>query len=728
MRMKDHMMNLEENTEFVEVDFKIEFNPNLPFDKQWKYSFIENGEIKYEIFRRNEQQLIHVVIYKGLPWDNSKITKIPLKDETPYLKLKKSKLKKTEGLSNMKSNNKDPLDHSVIEIDEPESDIGLNSEQQRIADEMCEGLAPITFIQGKAGSGKSYLVEKLRKLLGVDEILCPTNLAKQVYETDAKTIHSFFYGEFDDIDEGFQNPKEYGHVKNDNFISKIYFKRIIVIDEVSMVRADLLEMIHKILSTALGNNLPFGGVKMILVGDLFQLPPVVESEDTFKYLKREYGGIYFFNSHVIQNNLSEIKFYELNISERHKVDPNWENMLDMFRDPPKVNKILPVLKQINTRVVPKEELPENITAITPSNAEANRINKRKLDKIPGETFIANANFKIKELDSDDYLEFDYDGQPLNLDTTVYYPIDMPSKFDPLLTYKIGAYVMFTGSVRGGAKNGDFGVIIDKGIDEDTHKDTIIVEFKKDNDERKRTVVVSLNERSAKDYKYEMEYNPYKHILKRKKPFIQSVKQYPLKLGYAFTIHKSQGQTFPTMILDLKSNIFASGQLYVALTRVKTLDGLYLTKPVAFSDIIVDDEIIKFLEFLRTGKHISIDTQEFLMDSQSSKDTPLNDLLKEFSSDAKNNSSIENDVNYKINRILNCAYALYQVDEFEMLLLEIRKIIQIISRSFEISDADEIFFRRIDEISNVDEYICNLALSNIYNIYKRVYNNRNSFLI
>ena len=708
MRMKDYLMDLEENYEIVDVDFKIEFNPNLPYDKRWKYTFIENGEIKHEIFRGTEGRLMNVVIYKGLIWDKSKITKIPLKDEIHNLKQNKSKLKKSEGWSNM----------------------GLSKEQQKIANEMCESLAPITFIQGKAGSGKSYLVSKLKKLLGVNEILCPTNLAKQVYEEYgiyAKTIHSFFYGEFDDIDEGFQNPNEYDHVKNDNFISKISYKRLIVIDEVSMVRADLLEMIHKILSTALGNNLPFGGIKMILVGDLFQLPPVVESEDIFKYLKREYGGVYFFNSHVIQNNISKIKFYELNESKRHEDDPVWEDMLDMFREPPKVNKILPVLKQINTRVVPKDEIPNNITAITPSNAEANRINKTKLDELPGETFISNANFKIKELESDDYLEFDYDGRPLNLDTTVYYPIDMPSKFDPLLTYKKGAYVMFTGSVRGGAKNGDFGTIVGKGKDEDTNKDTIIVEFEKD--KKKRTVVVSLNERSAQDYKYEMVYDPYKHVLKRKKPFIQKVKQYPLKLGYAFTIHKSQGQTIEPMLLDLKSNIFASGQLYVALTRVKTFNGLYLTKPVAFSDIIVDEELIKFLEYLRTGKHVSIDTHEFI-DSQNSKNTPLNNLLKEFSQDTKNNIEIEDDVNYKINRIIHCAYDIYQVDDFEMLLVEIKKLTQIISKSFDISRDDEMLFKRINEIpdKHVDEYICNLALSDIYNTYKRVYTNINPFLI
>ena len=625
----------------------------------------------------------------------------------------------------MSSNNKGSLDYNII-IDE--SDIELNSEQKKIADELCENLAPITFIQGKAGSGKSYLIKELRKLLGIDEILCPTNLAKQVYGNYAKTIHSFFLSEFDNLDEGYQNPEKYTHIRNDNFLSKIYFKKIIVIDEVSMVRADLIEMIHKILSTALRNNSPFGGIKMILVGDLFQLPPIVESEETFKYLQREYGGIYFFNSHVIQNNLSSMKFYELNKSERHKDDPVWENMLDMLREPPKVNKIIPVLKKINNRVVPRDEIPEHAKAITPSNAQAIKINNMNLNAISGETFISKAHFKIKELDSDEYLEFVYDENcNLNLDTTMYYPIEVPSKFDPLLRYKIGTYVMFTGSVRGGAKNGDFGTIIDKRKEynkyEDKVLDIILVKLEKNNEE----IHVGLNGYSAVDYKYEMVYDSYQHSLRRKKPFIQCVTQYPLKLGYAFTIHKSQGQTFDSMLLDLESNIFASGQLYVALTRVKELDNLYLKEPIAFSDIIVDENIIHFLEFLRTDKQVSKGKSS--IDVQKSKNTPLNDLFEKFLHETKNNIITENDVNYVINRTLNCAYALYQEDEYEMILLEIKKIIQVISNSFIISADDKMFFKRVNEINEqVDEYICNLALSNIYNIYRKVYNSSQPILI
>lgn len=602
--------------------------------------------------------------------------------------------------------------------------MSLTAEQQKIADEMCEDLKPITFIQGKAGTGKSYLIKELVDILGIDEILCPTNLAKQVYENDynvnAKTIHSFFFREFDDIDDGYQNPNEYNQVKDEYFISEIQEKDIIVIDEVSMVRSDLLEMIHKILSTAMGNDLPFGGIKIILVGDLFQLPPVVESDETLKYLKNEYGGVYFFDSHVIQENLSQIKFYELNESVRHKDDSDWVEMLDMLREPPEIKKIIPVLKEINTRVVLPEQIPEHTLAITPSNAEANKINKMELDKIQGEEFTSKANFRIKELAQDEYLEFEYGDKLDDVDASKYYPVEVPSRFDPFLTYKIGARVMFTGSVMGGAKNGDFGTIVDKRIDFNPRwgeKVRILVKLDKNN----RIVYVSLRDYSATDYKYEMVYDPIKHTLSRNTPYIQRVKQYPFKLGYAFTIHKSQGQSFDNMLLDLKSNIFASGQLYVALSRVRTLDGLYLTRPVAFSDIIVDEKIIQFLEYLKTGESPSISSQRFLIDSKTSKNTPLNDLLVKFSKTTKINFQEGHVANYTINRLLYFAYALYQENELEMVLIELKKIAQIIFNLFLLSKDDLECIERVKTMSEkgIDEGDCELVLSNVYDIYKRV---------
>ena len=158
-----------------------------------------------------------------------------------------------------------------------------------------------------------------------------------------------------------------------------------------------------------------------------------------------------------------------------------------------------MLKEINTRVVSAEQIPEGILAITPSNAEANKINKSELDKIQGEEFTSKANFRIKELGRDEYLEFEYGDNLHDVDTRKYYPVEVPSRFDPFLRYKIGARVMFTGSVRGGAKNGDFGTIIDKRIDVDQYwgeKERILVKL----DKNGHIVYVSLRDFSATDYR------------------------------------------------------------------------------------------------------------------------------------------------------------------------------------------------------------------------------------
>lgn len=187
--------------------------------------------------------------------------------------------------------------------------MSLNQEQQTIANAILSSHTPITIIQGKAGTGKSYLIREIARSLGRYQILCPTNLAKQVYGS-AQTMHSFFYGEFDNIDDGYNNPAKYTFVRNPQFfLRKITSIDTFVFDEISMVRSDTFEMMNKICQVARNSSEPFGGIRVILVGDMFQLPPIVEEEDVFKYLMKEYGGIYFFNSHIIQKELHNIKFY-----------------------------------------------------------------------------------------------------------------------------------------------------------------------------------------------------------------------------------------------------------------------------------------------------------------------------------------------------------------------------------------------------------------------------------
>ena len=178
----------------------------------------------------------------------------------------------------------------------------LTGEQQKIVNEIINHPAQITFIQGKAGSGKTFLIKTLAKKLYNLQILCPTNLAASIYKDNkmAKTIHSFFYGAFDDLEEGFQDPQNLPSERCNMFAPRIRQIKMLIIDEISMVRSDTFEMMNVICQRCMGNNDPFGGIPVVVVGDMFQLPPIVSDEAVLAYLKREYGGIYFFNSHVIQ--------------------------------------------------------------------------------------------------------------------------------------------------------------------------------------------------------------------------------------------------------------------------------------------------------------------------------------------------------------------------------------------------------------------------------------------
>ena len=184
----------------------------------------------------------------------------------------------------------------------------LTPEQQSIANAILSSKSPITIIQGKAGTGKSFLIKSIVPQLGSVQILCPTNLAKQVYPS-ASTMHSFFYGEFDNLDEGYQNPNEYTYVRSGQwFLPRIAGVDTFIFDEISMVRSDTFEMMNKICQVAKRSSKPFGGIRVIAVGDMMQLPPIVEEEDVYKYLIKEYGGIYFFDSHIIRKELSAIPY------------------------------------------------------------------------------------------------------------------------------------------------------------------------------------------------------------------------------------------------------------------------------------------------------------------------------------------------------------------------------------------------------------------------------------
>ena len=162
----------------------------------------------------------------------------------------------------------------------------LNDEQKTIVTDILRRPVPITVIQGKAGTGKSYLIRELAPRLGNTQILCPTNLAKLVYRS-AQTMHSFFVWEFDDLVEGYQNPDGYNALRTRYFYGKSEYVDALIFDEISMVRADTFEMMNKICQVAKRSSAPFGGIRVIIVGDLYQLPPIVEEEAIYEYLMKE---------------------------------------------------------------------------------------------------------------------------------------------------------------------------------------------------------------------------------------------------------------------------------------------------------------------------------------------------------------------------------------------------------------------------------------------------------
>lgn len=582
------------------------------------------------------------------------------------------------------------------------------STQEEVYNYLTGSPSGITFVHGKAGCGKTYLINRITQKVQGCQVLVPTNLAASLYK-GARTMHSFFYGAFDNLDEGYQNPENITSGKVASIRHSLVGVKLLVIDEISMVRADLFEMMNQICQKALENTFPFGGIAVVLVGDLFQLPPIVSDDAVYEYLKREYGGIYFFNSHIIQKELDNIKLFELAKSYRQQNDSEFVKILDEFRKPMSEKRKVQVINEINRRVVDDKDLPKDAVYIASSNEEVRNVNTKKLEELPGVKTTIDAEYVIRKRNSDETVTLKHSELPSKEDIR---EIIVPSAYDSQLIFKIGARVVLTkSSKRMGYINGDFGTILDFNGD----YFTILLDKNK-----MSSMCPNPNDRykasQKTEYRYEMIYDEQKHKLVRKTPFVQRTNQFPIKLAYAFTIHKAQGQTYNQVIIDLKSHIFAPGQLYVALSRARSLQDLYLTKPITYSDIISDEEIFVFLNKLRVNQQVTTENKQEAVSVRNETIKVANPICDNFICFIRQREVCMSSAELMIHS-LNAFKLLVHSGEYEKAFWELQKVMELIMSTYQTDD----YSRMIDDflVGNYTEKRCLNALNVIFEIYTDV---------
>ena len=419
-------------------------------------------------------------------------------------------------------------------------DFILSEEFESIVEQL-ENTKDHFYITGKAGSGKSTLLAYFRSVTQKNTaVLAPTGVA--AIRVKGQTIHSFF---------GFP-PKviQTRHIKKVRQIELLQNLETLIIDEISMVRADVFDAIDYSLRVHRKKlTQPFGGVQVIVFGDLFQLPPVVNMDES-SLLERIYpNGQFFFHSNIFQD--AQFKTLELQSIYR-QTDDHFIYLLNAVRDGSITNS---QIDNLNDSLVDNFEMDEGKIILTTTNARASGINQNYLKQLSSE-------------------EFSYRAQA----TGQFYKELFPT--DEVLKLKKGAQViMIKNDPEKRWVNGSIGTIHD--IAEKKIKVKInhkIYEVKKEKWDRIQ-------------YSYD---DDQQEVLEN---VTGSFKQYPMRLAWAITIHKSQGQTFEKVIIDMSQGSFAPGQLYVALSRCISLEGIELLRPLKKSDVIVNKQLIGFQDRL-----------------------------------------------------------------------------------------------------------------------------------
>lgn len=415
------------------------------------------------------------------------------------------------------------------------------------------------FLTGKAGTGKTTLLKYIKEHSPKKMVIvAPTGVAAM--NAKGTTINSFFQlppGSFFPGDISMENLQS-GILSICSVVANLTYTRekrtlfreleLLVIDEISMVRCDLLDVIDALLRETRNNNAPFGGVQLLLIGDLYQLPPVTKRED-WSFLNKAYASPYFFDSHVIRRN--PVLQIELTRVFR-QTEPEFIGILNDIRN----NKIsTESLAILNRRYDPDFMAADGISPIiiTSHNTEANTINTEKLEALEG-------------------LEYTFEGEVSGEFR------DLNIQAEQSLKLKEGAQIMFIKNDTGENRrfyNGKIGKVRSISSGE------IYISFPGEED--------LLLERSAWQ-SFEYKADPGEVIVQQQ---VGEFFQYPIKLAWAVTIHKSQGLTFDNAIIDAGKS-FVSGQVYVALSRVRTLNGLVLKSKIGTDSLRSSPAVINYM--------------------------------------------------------------------------------------------------------------------------------------
>lgn len=439
------------------------------------------------------------------------------------------------------------------------------------------------FLTGKAGTGKTTLLRKIVQTTQKNTVIvAPTGIA--ALNAGGVTIHSFFQLPFGAFIPTTHSPTSDSYVKHENKTTlKRHFKmnkrriaiirnlELLIIDEVSMLRADLLDAIDFMLKFVRRNNEPFGGIQVLFIGDLLQLPPVVKN-DEWSILSSYYNGIYFFNSQILSAFPPLV--IELTTIFRQK-DDEFIELLNNLRNNRFTEQNIALL---NSKVINDPQSFDKTGCITLSthNAKADEINAKELLKLKSKTVEYSAEI------TGDFPEH-------------IFPLDQQ------LELKVGAQVMFVKNDSGLEKkyyNGKIGTI------EFLSEYEVIVYFS----EEKKKITVDKYEWSN------IKYNLNEATQEITEEVIGTFVQYPLKLAWAITVHKSQGLTFDKAILDV-NDVFAPGQAYVAFSRLRSLDGLKLLRPIENRSISMDQQVKDFtqidVDLASLNNQLSNDTVHYL---------------------------------------------------------------------------------------------------------------------